>query len=198
MKAALVDTVGGRGFRETDPADVAATAGLADEAFHRHFADMTEAFLAVWDELTAEHGRLMAEAYAQKPDWRQRMRAMARLTLDFLRADRNRARFLVLEVLNAGEAAQLRREFAIKGQAALIDEGRKLLPDPDRVSPALAEHAAGAVNKMLVRQVRSGELFKDGDDAMRGLLYLAVRPYLGHRAALQELDEGSGSAGRDS
>jgi AcrR family transcriptional regulator len=196
LKAALVDAVGARGYCETSPADVTATAGLPEEAFYRHFADMEEGFLAAWDELTAEHAGLMAEAYARNPDWRRRMRTMAGLTLQFLRADRNRARFLVLEVLNAGEAAQLRRDLAIRGQAALIDEGRGLLHDPDLVSPALAEHAAGAANEMLVRQVRSDELFMGGDEVMREMLYLAMRPYLGHRAALQELDgEVSAAAG---
>jgi hypothetical protein len=116
------------------------------------------------------------------------MSTMARLTLRLLRADRNRARFLFIEVLNVGDAALLRRDLAIKGQAAMIDEGRRLLPDPDMVSPALADHAAGAVNEMLVRKIMSGELFIGGDDVLHGLLYLVMRPYLGRRAALRELD----------
>jgi hypothetical protein len=56
------------------------------------------------------------------------------------------------------------------------------------VSPALADHAAGAVNEMLVRKIMSGELFIGGDDVLHGLLYLVMRPYLGRRAALRELD----------
>jgi AcrR family transcriptional regulator len=187
LQAAVVETVGARGFCGTGPADVTAAAGLSEEAFHRHFADMEEAFLSAWSRLTADYAELMTAAHARTHDWQGRMRAIARLTLQFLRADRNRARFLLLEVLHAGEAAQLRRELAIRSQAALIDEGRKLLPSPDVVSPALAEHAAGAVNELLVRQIRSGELFIGGDETMRGLLYLVMRPYFGCGAALREL-----------
>lgn len=186
IAAALIEKVGSRGFRRTSVSDIAAAAGVGEEEFHRHFTDMEEAFVAVWDELTAEHGVQMAAAYETNPEWRERMHAMASLTLDFLRVDRNRAHFLVLEVLNAGELAQAHRDLAIAAQAALIDEGRRLLDDPDSVSPALAQHAAGAINEMLIRKTRSGELFT-GDRAVRELMYIAVRPYLGHRVARREL-----------
>jgi hypothetical protein len=96
---------------------------------------------------------------------------------------------MVLEVLNAGEVAQLHRDLVIAGQTALIDEGRQLLDDPDSVSPALAVHAAGAINEMLIRKTVDGDLFRGGDQVIRDLLYLTMRPYLGDRSALAELKE---------
>lgn len=183
---AMVEVVGGRGLRNSELGDLLAAAGVTEEEFRRHFTDMEDCFVQVWQELTAEHAELMAAAYGRTPDWRRRMRAMAQLTLEFLQADRNRARFLVLEVLNAGETAQALRDVAIAGQAALIDEGRQLLDHPDSISPAVAAHVAGAINEMLIRNTENGELF-NGDTAVRELMYLAVRPYLGHEAALEEL-----------
>lgn len=186
ISSALVEQVGRHGFRATSLVVLLESAAVEEEAFHAHFADLEDCFVQVWDDLTAEHGVLMARAYQANPDWCPRMRAMARLTLDYLRADRERARFLVLEVLEAGELAQAHRDLAIAAQAALIDEGRQLLAEPDSVSPAAAEFAAGAINEMLVRKTRSGELFTTGTQVMRELTYLAFRPILGEQEAREE------------
>jgi AcrR family transcriptional regulator len=186
IATAMVELVGARGFRRTRLPEVLDAAAVSGEGFHRHFKDMEDCFVQVWQDLTAEHAELMAAAYARNPQWRQRMRAMAEATLGFLQSDRNRARFLVLEVLNAGETAQAFRDLAIAGQAALIDEGRGLLDDPDSVPPSVAHHVAGAINEMLIRAARSGELF-EGTRAVDELMFLAVRPYLGPEIALEEL-----------
>jgi len=184
---AFVDLVGARGYRETTLADVLAAAGVGEATFHRHFADREACFVAVWDELTLAHGVLAASAFDSDRPWRERMRAAAAVTLRYLQADLNRTRFLVLEVLNAGELAQAHRDLAIAGQVEWIDSGRRELEDPDSVTRATAEHIAGAINEMLIRRTRSGEIFRQGDRVVRELMYMAVRPYCGERAARAEL-----------
>lgn len=183
---ALVELVGTRGYRETGLVDVLAAAGVDETAFRRHFADKEECFLAVWDELTLAHGALAARAFESDRPWRERMRAAAWITLDYLQTDLCRTRFLVLEVLNAGELAQAHRDLAIVAQVEWIDAGRRELPDPDSVGRATAEHIAGAINEMLIRKTRSGEILQ-GAQVMRELMYMAVRPYLGEEAARAEL-----------
>jgi AcrR family transcriptional regulator len=182
----MVELVGANGYRQTTVADICAAAGVAEADFHRHFAGMEECFVAVWDALTLAHAVLAAEAFATPGPWRQRMRAAAWATLDYLQTDINRTRFLVLEVLNAGEVAQTRREGAIAAQAGWIDSGRQTLEDPDSLTRATAEHIAGAINEMLIRKTRSGEILH-GAQVMRELMYMAVRPYLGEDAAREEL-----------
>lgn len=193
---ALVALAGSRGFQRCSLDDLLEAAEVDECEFHRHFSDMENCFLSVWDELASERAVSCALAYEVSPTWRCGMRAVARARLDFLRADRNRARFLLLEVLKAGEAAQVRRDHAIAGFAALVDEGRCELKDRDSLSPAVAEYVAGAVNGMLTRWTRAGTLF-EGTHSARELMYVIVRPYLGHAAALEELrgTERVGSAG---
>jgi AcrR family transcriptional regulator len=186
ISRALVALVGSRGFQNCGLEDVLEVAGVDECEFHRHFSDMENCFLSVWDELAGERAVSCATAYELSPSWRFGMRAVARARLDFLRADRNRARFLLLEVLKAGEAAQVRRDHALAGFAALVDEGRRELEDHDSLSPAVAEYVSGAVNEMLTRWTRAGTLF-EGTHSARELMYVIVRPYLGHAIALEEL-----------
>jgi AcrR family transcriptional regulator len=183
---AFVAMVGSRGFPRCSLDDVLEVAGVEECEFHRHFSDLENCFGSVWGDLVDERAVRIATAYELSSTWRSGMRAVARAMLDFLRADRNRARFLLLEVLHAGEAAQIRRDHAIAGLAALVDEGRRDLEDPESLSPAAADYVAGAVNEMLTRWARAGTLF-EGTHSAGELMYVIVRPYLGHAIALEEL-----------
>jgi AcrR family transcriptional regulator len=183
---AMVELVGANGYRQTPLGEVLTAAAVDGPGFHRHFASKEECFVAVWGELTLAHGALAAHAFDANGPWRERMRAAAWVTLRYLQADLNRTRFLVLEVLNAGELAQAHRDLAIATQVEWIDAGRRELDDPSSVSRSTAEHIAGAINEMLIRKTRSGEIVK-GATVVRELMYLAVRPYLGEAAAREEL-----------
>lgn len=183
---ALVALMGAEGYRQTSLADVLSRAAVDETEFRRHFASLEDCFVQVWDELTLAHGVLAAEAFAGPGRWHERMRAAAWITLDYLQADLTRTRFLVLEVLNAGELAQAHRDLAIAAQVEWIDAGRHELEDPDSLSRATAEHIAGAINEMLIRKTRSGEIL-EAAQVIRELMYMAVRPYLGEEAAREEL-----------
>jgi hypothetical protein len=89
-------------------------------------------------------------------------------------------------VLNAGELAQAHRDLAIATQVEWVDSGRHELSDPDSLSSATAEHIVGAINEMLIRKTRSGEILQ-GAQVLRDLMFIAVRPYLGEEAAREEL-----------
>jgi len=186
IAAAMVEVVGRRGFAQTTLEAVLDASGLSEQAFNRHFADLEDCFVKVWDELTLQHAARAAAVYERPGPWRDRMRAVAWETLRFLQEDEDRARFLVLEVLNAGELAQAHRDLVIAGEVRWVDDGRHELAGPDSVPDSVAGHVVGAINELLIRNTASGELFK-GDQYVRELMYLAVRPYLGHAEALKEL-----------
>jgi AcrR family transcriptional regulator len=186
IAAAMVEVVGRRGFARATLEAVLDASGLSERAFYRHFADLEDCFVQVWDELTLQHAARAAAVYERPGPWHDRMRAVAWETLRYLREDEDRARFLVLEVLNAGEIAQAHRDLVIAGEARWVDDGRHELADPSSVPRSVADHVVGAINELLIRNTMSGEIFK-GDQYVRELMYLAVRPYLGHAEALKEL-----------
>lgn len=186
IAAAMVRLVATRGFRAVELDDVLAAAGVSEGEFRRHFDDLEDCFVRLWDEMTLEHAVRADAAYETAGPWRERLRRAAWESLRYLQEDELRTRFLVLEVLSAGEMAQAHRDLAIAAEVRWVDEGRRELPDPDSVPRSVAEHVVGAINEMLVRKTRSGEV-RHGDRVLRELMYLAVRPYLGQAAALEEM-----------
>ena len=65
-----------------------------------------------------------ALAYATEHEWRDRLRAVAYALLHFLQEDRVRARQMTVDVLSAGEHAQLIRDQGMEVLIELIDQGR--------------------------------------------------------------------------
>lgn len=187
IAAAAVELIGSRGYRETGLGEILARAGVSERGFRRHFADKADCFVQVWDELTLAHAVLAAEAFAAAGSWRERMRAAGWVTLEYLQADLRRTRFLVLEVLNAGEIALAHRDLAIAAQVEWVDAGRREPGAPSTLTRASAEHIVGAINEMLIRRTLSGEI-TEGAGVLGELMYIAVRPYLGDEAAREELE----------
>ena len=68
----------------------------------------------------------------------------------------------------------------------LIDAGRAELPDPNAVGRGVAESAFGAIFERLVRTASRGDDVGRARDFVPSLMYLAVRPYLGHAEAMKE------------
>jgi hypothetical protein len=128
----------------------------------------------------------VALAYAHEDEWRDRLRAVAYEMLRFLREDRERARMMTVDVLSAGERAQLIRDQGMQGLIELIDQGRQELPNPDLMSRATAEGIGGAIYHRIHVAVAAGRF-----DALKAmvpeLMYNAVLPYLGTEVAMEEL-----------
>ena len=104
----------------------------------------------------------------------------------FLEEDAARARFLVVEVNGTGSGAQSRRDRILQRLADILDGGREELEKPDSVSRCTAEIVAGAIYGTVLGQDRS-RLIERGEDFLPELVYMAVMPYLGSRAAEDEL-----------
>ena len=104
----------------------------------------------------------------------------------FLQEDALRARFLVVAVNGAGSRAQARRDRVLQGLADMIDAGRAELEEPESVSRHTAEMVSGAIYGTILAKVRGGAVERS-EEFLPELVYLAMTPYLGARAAEDEL-----------
>jgi hypothetical protein len=104
----------------------------------------------------------------------------------FLAEDPTRARFLVVEVNGAGSGAQSRRDQILQRLADILDGGRQELEKPESVSRCTAEIVAGAIYGTVLGKIEDG-CIERGEDFLPELVYMAVMPYLGSRAAEDEL-----------
>jgi len=186
IAAAMVELVGGHGYAATSVEAVCERARAGRSHFERCFAGKEDCFLSLHDELTAELGERVALALAGASSWHDRIWAAGFAATRFLAEDPLRARFVLVEVNGAGGAAQARRDRMLRGIADLVDGGRGELEEPGRVSRCTAEIVAGSIYGLLVEKVERGDVER-GEDFLAELVYMAVMPYLGSRAAEEEL-----------
>ncbi len=186
IAAALVELVAEQTLEATTVAMVCARAGVDRAGFDRHFHSKEDCFLHTLDEVAAGFCACATTAYARPHSWHDRVWAAAWAAMRFLQEDPPRARFLVVGVNGAGNRAQARRDRVLQSIADLIDAGRHELPEPGSVSRSTAEMVTGAIYGTVMTKINGGALERR-EDFLSELVYMAMMPYLGARAAEDEL-----------
>jgi AcrR family transcriptional regulator len=182
----MVEMVAGHGFEAVDIRAVCARAEVGRTHFDRCFADLEDCFLGLHDEVMEELCARVDAACDGRQSWHDRIWAAGLASMRFLQEDSARARFLVVAVNGAGEGAQSRRDRIVQRIADFLDGGRGEVGGRRPVSRATAEIAAGAVYGTVMTKVQSGSVERD-EEFLPELIYLATMPYLGSRAAEDEL-----------
>jgi AcrR family transcriptional regulator len=186
IAAAIVALVGSRGYAQTSIEMVCEQARTRRSHFDRCFAGKEDCFLCVHDEVAAEFCEQVAAAYGGPSSWHDRIWAAGWAAMRFLNQDPTRARFLVIEVNGTGNGAQARRDRVLQQIADFLDNGREELEQPGKVSRCTAEIVAGAIYGTVLARIEAG-CIERGEDFLPELVYMAVMPYLGSRAAEDEL-----------
>jgi AcrR family transcriptional regulator len=186
IAAAVIFLVGTRGFAETSIEMVCERAETRRSHFDRCFAGKEDCFLSIHDEVAEEFCDRVLAAHAGASSWHDRVWAAGWAAMRFFREDPVRARFLVVEVNGSGGGAQSRRDIVLQRLADILDGGREQLEKPDSASRCTAEIVAGAIYTTVLGRIESGSIERS-DDFLPELVYMAVMPYLGSRAAEEEL-----------
>ncbi len=184
---AMVELVLQRGYEETTVEAVIERAGVDPADFERHFAGKQDCCLQIYLHNNKLFDERVQAAFAAEDNWRDALRAAAYVAADYYNEHPRRIRFNTIAVLGAGEMLAAQRDAYLQRLADLIDAGRYELADPDSVSRTLAESAIGSVFERVLRDLHRGGDDMQARDVVPELMYIAVRPYLGHEVALQEL-----------
>lgn len=182
----MVELVGVHGLEAVEVGALCERARASRRHFDRCFADREDCFLAVHEELLAELCARIGAARDGRESWHDRVWAAGSAAMRFLEEDAARARFLLVAVNGAGAAAQARRDRIVERIADLLDHGRGEVGGERPVSRCTAEIAAGAVYGTILAKLETGSVER-GEEFLPELIYLAVMPYLGSRAAEDEL-----------
>lgn len=182
----MVEAVADHGFAALDVAAICARAEVGRTHFNRCFTDLEECFLVLHDETMEELCRRVDMACAGREAWHDRIWAAGVAAMRFLQEDSTRARFLVVSVNGSGSGAQVRRDRIVERIADFLDGGRGEVEGERSMSRCTAEIAAGAVYNTILAKVESGSVER-GEEFLPELIYLATMPYLGARAAEDEL-----------
>jgi len=173
------------GYAATSVEMVCERARTRRSHFDRCFAGKEDCFLTIHDEVSVELCERVRSANGTS-SWHDRLWASGWAAMRFFQEDPARARFLIVEVNGAGSGAQERRDRLLQDLAEIVDGGRGEAEEGRIVSRCTAEIVAGAIYGTILGRIEAGALER-GEDFLPELVYMAVMPYLGSRAAEDEL-----------
>jgi AcrR family transcriptional regulator len=194
--AAMLDAAATLGYRETNVQDVIERGGVSRPTFYEHFTNKDDCFLAAFDAGARRLRTRVSGAASKGKDWRGRLRLSLAAVLAFAVAEPQTARTLIVEARAASPEATQRRIELLDGFAASLDAtAREMLPEPPACSPLTAAGVVGGVESVLYARLCRGEP-EQLESLLPSLMYFAVLPYEGQRAASGELAAAPGRAAR--
>jgi hypothetical protein len=188
ITAAVITVVRERGYELATAAEFQTRAGMSEEEFGRQFESKADATLRVFEACIADLKARVGGAYQAAGPWPESLRAAAYEVARWMRDHPDATWFGLIAMLDGGEMARVRREQVLIWAAQLIDAGREVAPDPAAVPASASLLAIGAVAETARRQEEEGSIGRVAVELVPGLMYGAVRPYLGEDAARAELE----------
>lgn len=165
---------------------IAEQAGCEEAELRRHFQSAGECLLDAYLDFTKDFDRRIFAAFRSGESWRPAMRAAAYEAARYMEEKPHEIRFVVIGLLTAGPLVQAHRARHLQRLASMVDLGRQELDDPGTLGRSVAEAVIGSVNALIVREVDRGRR-KRPIEFVPEMMYVAVRPYLGHEVAREEL-----------
>lgn len=124
QRGRLVDAAthvfGTRSFSEARVADVLERAAISRKTFYEQFADKEACFMAAYEAAAVRARDAIRAAAREHEDWETSVRSGIQALMEFLAAEPQLARLLVVEVNGAGPTALKRRAEALRGFAAML------------------------------------------------------------------------------
>ena len=182
---AMLDLVTAGGYQATGLETILERADISHEEFCRRFKDKEDCALQLTDRLFESFNKAVRDAYDRYSPWRDSMRACSYAAAKWMMDNPKGTRFGMVELLSAGELAQVRREAVFQSFVDLVDAARAELDDPLSVPPHTAERAIGSVVEILTNRLRGGPI--DIYEPIPDLLYFVYRVYFGEEIAREEL-----------
>lgn len=187
ISVAAIDLVLERGYAGTSVDDLLERAGVSREVFEREFSGKEDCVLSTIEERTERFRKVVYCAYEGCEVWRDNLRAAAYAAARWVRDNPRYIAFATMMMNGATELARTQRDMALQMFAEIVDAGRNELEDPASVSPDTAMVVIGSIYELLLRELSRGGGTGGAEGFVPQLMYLAVRPYLGHAEALKEL-----------
>jgi AcrR family transcriptional regulator len=187
IAAAAIDLAAEYGYEATSVEMVIERAGVTRADFDANFAGKEDCALQIYEERLGDFVALVLTAAEAESDWRDGMRAGGYAAARYLRDNPRLAQVGVVQMLAVGSMADARRAGLLDPIVDLIDAGRAELADPDSIGRGVAEAVLGSIYELAIRDLASGLGTGSAEKIVPQLMYVAVRPYLGHELAREEL-----------
>jgi AcrR family transcriptional regulator/DNA-binding MarR family transcriptional regulator len=165
---------------------VIARARVSRKTFYDTFASREDCFLAVLEQAVGRARERTVAAYAEHDSWRKGVRAALASVLALMQEEPALARVCIVDALSGGAQILRFRTALLHEIACVIDRAREDAPTL-RPPPAItAEAVVGGLASVLHNRLRQQAREPLGD-LLGSLMSIIVLPYLGVRAAAEEL-----------
>lgn len=182
----MLEAVGAEGYEHTSVRTVLDRTGVYRQAFYDNFADKDDCYLQAYDAGVERIEALAEAAAAGESDWTGQLRAGLGALLDFLDAEPDVGRALVVEVHAAGPEALAKRAVAMAQVNAFLDRAREASGETESPPAIAGEGIAAGIHAVIHSRLATGS-----DGGFRQLLpefmYFAVLPYFGAERASAEM-----------
>jgi AcrR family transcriptional regulator len=180
--AAMAKSVAAKSISATTIADIVGCASISRATFYKHFTNKRECFCATADAFLEELQGVALIAYARSEDSPEAsVRDVIAAMLELLAAKPDCTKLLLLEApIVDPEIVRRYRTFtvsALKQQLAAEDGARRAAADP--------EIAFGRALVLIADCVAAGQV-KNLPSLLPELVYIALLPYVGQDAALEQ------------
>jgi AcrR family transcriptional regulator len=181
--AAVADVCSTAGYVSMSVEDIVVTSGVSRRTFYDNYRGKEDAFLAAYDEVSAQLLGAVKDAYDAAEGLVERARESLRALLGFIASEPTFADMCIVEVLAAGPQAIERRNGILKAMSTLIDEAAANdLPKAKRPAPIVAETLVGGIYEVIYSRVLAGN-HEELPDLLPDLVFALLLPYVGNEAA---------------
>ncbi len=187
IRQAAIDLVIERGYAAVEADDLCARAGTSRAEFDVRFADCRDCLDRTYEANIAEFDRAVFGPYLRASTWREGLRAAAYGAAVYLIGHSRERLYGELRRREGGAVAEVARDLYLRRIVDLIDAGRFEARDPEAIGRATAEAILGSIYELVLKRLGRTDGKEPDMEIVPELMYIAVRPYLGNEAALEEL-----------
>ncbi len=185
--AAVADVCSSEGYVSMSVEDIVVASGVSRRTFYDNYRGKEDAFLAAYDEVSAQLLGQVREAYDSADGLVDRARECLRALLDFIASEPTFADMCIVEVLAAGPQAIARRNTIMSALATLVDQAAEgELPKSKRPAPIIAETLVGGIYEVIYSRVLAGR-YAELPGLLPELVFALLQPYVGTEVAQEIL-----------
>ena len=179
---AAVRVVAEKGYGAMTIGDLTKQAGVSRTTFYELFDDKEQCFLAAYDNAVEVLVRRVMGAYEAAGEWPERAAAGLAALLEVLAEEPELARLSLVDIGNAGPAAQRRYRAAVQRLTPLFEEGRDYAPGGRGLPANTSRMAIGGVTGLIADELVAGRAERL-PQLLPDLLFATLVPYVGPGAA---------------
>ncbi len=186
LLAASLVACGKFGYNEVAVRHILTEAGVSRQAFYTRFENMEDCFEQAYEAEAERLAERLLEVGRSQPSWGEGLRAALAELLEFSARHPAKAKALLVEVHAAGRWPMAKRDEVFERLASALDRARRVITASQAPPPITAGFILGGIETQVGNELIAGR--SEGlRNLLPGLTHFAVLPYLGAKAAFEEM-----------